>query len=376
MLNEQDVTMAMNKRQELSQAQHYLSSLLLTYEQQIKVDIRDADKTLLHNGEAILSNLLKGNRIQKDTVHLAHQLYFYLGDYERILYVLEHYLQRKLSISELFWARWNYIDTLALLQRDQEAVAHQKQFIHWALQALPSKERLRTISDSTQGKCWFRLNLIDEWLGLYRLVFQSIRSTVHNRYDRFLCLRTACTMHTWSANNNRALEVANDIRSLIQEDTQWPLAPDIAIQASISEIAIYHHLNMRSDIRHTGAQALLQIDEQFTINNPFSEERHDELCIHLDNLAGTLFFAQHYDLSIPLHWRCIALRSTSAYVRLWLAAALWVTTSDRSTVLTLLEDGAKACRDGGFDYRELPEFVAVTNDPDFVATLQHHTGAA
>ena len=104
---------------------------------------------------------------------------------------------------------------------------------------------------------------------------------------------------------------------------------------------------------------------------PMVEEETVRLAIQYDNVAATMFVADQYDLSIPLHRRCLELSPVSEFAHLALAAALWVTTRERTPVLQLLREGAVRCRGDWFatDFHNLAEFEDVRADAEFAAAV-------
>ena len=91
------------------------------------------------------------------------------------------------------------------------------------------------------------------------------------------------------------------------------------------------------------------------------------------NVGAALFFAHEYALSIPLMEYGHHLGSdwsgagASEWNCLRLAAATWATTQDRTRTLEWLRRGAALSGSGRVDMVGCKEFVAVSNDAEFLA---------
>jgi hypothetical protein len=353
-----------------------LATLLKAFERKRSVGLIEADRQDLEEGRKMLRDRL-GNPQELDalTVHQGTSLFFYLADWQGSVDLVSRYLTQTLSIEEKAWAWWELIDNLCLLQCCEEAVTHHHRYIDWAQAQwerghLSSSRLLLTIADCTWAQCWVHLGKIDTWFERFHAIMASVEPTPADRLERFYCLRTACQIRRECGKEVEALAIATRIRDLAQEDLTWERSWEMAVQAQDMEARIYLQRQDMDAVRRSGIQAMSLLENRSA--TPLSAEETTRLAIQYDNVAATMFLADQYDLSIPLHRRCLELSSVSEYAHLALAAALWVTTREREPVLCLLREGAVRCRGDWFatDFRELAEFEDVRDDTEFEAIVR------
>jgi tetratricopeptide (TPR) repeat protein len=348
-----------------------LAALLIAYERQLESTTGTPDRSLLEAAKPLLEQRLKETVLDAETVRLGKALYAYLGNPEAVLQLLARYREQPLAPDEAAWTRWHEADNLAMLRRCEEAVEAQRNLYHWAMTVFPVGQSLWVMNDGTQAFCWVAIGQGTAWLDIFHDLMTRVGPTLENRLDRFYYLRTAAHVLMKLDRHDEALMLGDKIRDVANEDAEWEWAMDLRIEASALELHVYQHAGRTEDVRRVGLLAPAMLDEYERTRSPLSLAAVRRLCTLSHNLAAPLYLAQQYDLAIPLFRRAIRQGSTSPHTYLWLAASLWATTKQRTEVLPLLTQVAQRYPGVGQQYRQLPEFQDVMNDPQFGQAMLH-----
>ena len=89
-------------------------------------------------------------KLTPELVHLAvDEIYPYMGKLgmEKRLSLLRKYMDDAPSDAEHFWAHDELADSLAILDRNREAIEEHSRLYRWACQHLPDKYVLKVISN-------------------------------------------------------------------------------------------------------------------------------------------------------------------------------------------------------------------------------------
>ncbi len=355
-----------------------VKQLLDEYRQQFKADTSSADQSLLEAARKTLNDLLneqfQEGCLATEAVHLANEVsYFFGGNKEFTVEVLAQYLTQPLSVEEESWARWELIDNLAMMGQCEEVVEKQRDFLAWAREYLPQDRLLWVMYDGTQAVCWRATSKGDEWLQIFDDIMAVITPSPENRYDRFIYLRTANRMYSQLEKFEEALQMANRIRDLSEEDQNWEASVGVRIESYASKIAVYWKLQSVPEIRRIGQNASVELEAYRAQNADLDFEQKRKLSTLFHNLAASLYFTRQYDLAIPLFRCAIKLGIWEHWTYSWLAASLWATTKSRSEVLSLLKQGADRVV-GNYDaWTRLPEFQDVVTDAQFLDAAKRQT---
>jgi tetratricopeptide (TPR) repeat protein len=355
-----------------------VKQLLDEYRQQLKADATSADQSLLETARKTLNDLL--NRqfqegcLETEAVHLANEVsYFFGGDKRFTVKVLSQYLTQPLTVEEDSWARWELIDNLAMLRQCEEVVTNHRDFLAWAREHLPQDRLLWVMYDGTQAFCWRAASKGDEWLQIFNDIMAVVTPSPENRYDRFIYLRTANRMYSELKKFEEALQIANRIRDLSEEDPTWESAFGVRIESYASEIAVHWKLQNVPEIRCIGQDASAELEAYRAQNVDLDFEQKRKLSTLYHNLAASLYFARQYDIAIPLFRSAINLGIWEHWTYSWLAASLWATTKSRFEVLSLLKQGSDRVV-GNYDaWTRLPEFQDVVTDAEFLDAAKRQT---
>ena len=345
------------------------------YRQQLKADASAVDQSSLATARKTLNDLLnkqfQEGCLGTEAVHLANEVsYFFGGDKGFTVKILSQYLTQPLTVEEESWARWELIDNLAMLHQCEEAVINHRDFLAWARGHLPQDRLLWVMYDGTQAVCWSATSKGDEWVQIFNDIMAVITPSPENRYDRFIYLRTANRMCSQREKFEEALQIANRIRDLSEEDPNWEPAFGVRIESYASQIAVHRELQNISEIRCIGEDACAELGAYRAQNADLDFEQKRKLSTLYHNLAASLYFARQYDLAIPLFRSAINLGVWEHWTYSWLAASLWATTKSRFEVLSLLKQGSDRVV-GNYDaWTRLPEFQDVVTDAEFLAAAK------
>lgn len=381
---------------EVQKVEQQLKALLHEFQRQWAAGPETADRSLLEQSKQLLPELLNRESLDADQVRTAMDLYSLLGDLAGIVSLLRRYLGQPLPTAEEAWARWHLIDHLALLRRCDEAVSSQREYLAWARRILPqptwmlppkwpfgddgtrnrtaapADERLliRVMYDATQAFCWEAVGKTDEWLGIFNDILAITPATPRNRADRRYLLRTASALMKKAHRSQAALQTAERLRALIDEDPAWDEALEVDIDAKCMQIEAYGDLQNVLEVRRVGMEATALLEDHAREQESPSQEIQ-EILYH--NTAAALYASRQYDLAIPLFRRAIELKSTVPYAYLWLAASLWATTKDRAQVLPLLEKARLLRLSDPLPLQKAPEFEDVAEDAEFRGLFSRET---
>ncbi len=353
-----------------------LTTILETYQRKRNAGIGAADRQALEAGQEMLRIRLQDpQELDALTVHQGADICHFLADRQGVIDLTSRYLTQTLSVEEKAWAWWELVDKLYEDERWEEAVAANEPYLDWAQAqweqgTLSSIALLHTVSDCTWSDGWRSVGKVEAWFEHFNAIVAKVEPTPANRLERFYCLRNVCRVLVACGRDDEALTILPEVQALAQEDPNWESSWEIEVQAQDMEAGIYRRKQETDALRRAGIRAISLLESRGAA--PLTPEETTRLAVQYDNVAATMFMADQYDLSIPLHRRCIELSPVSEFAYMALPAALWATTKEREPVLRLLRQGAERCRGDWFatDFREMAEFEDVREDAEFEATVR------
>lgn len=340
---------------------------------------------------------LKKTDMNTDSVHDAFGLYFLLQDREATLNLLQCYLTRPLPIVEQAWARWNLVDTLALMRRCDELVPTHKDFLEWAQRELEPDRLFWVMEDGTQALGWFHGGHGADWMKIFWELNHTIPISKHNRIHRFQHHRSACYALSRYGQPEEALAIADRLLHISHEDPSWEYAFLVEMAAHTASVEAYACLgdieNLRSITENAYACieqyaiSLPEPDSLGEIHPPLPEQLHPADCLGryytelpqrepvfsfravCHNLAAVLYRAKQYGLAIPLFERAMEYKSLSRYLAHCYAGSVWVVTQDKEKVLSFLKKVAPIFGDKNQFWKDIPELEDLIHDSEFQRAL-------
>lgn len=368
------------------------ATLLEDYERQYAADPATADRSLLSRAEQALHEEVAAG-LDHEHVYSALVLARHSGQRQPFVKLVSTYLHQPLRADEEAWARWQLVDHLAMLGRCEDTVREHQALLAWARQALPPDQLPWVMHDSTQSFCWAKAVQLDAWLAIFEELQDAKYATAQNRLGRFYYLRTAGETLGHFGQAKQALPLAARIRALSGEETSWEHAWWVRLEADLFELFLRREQGQVAAVRRLGQQLGKRLaDATQTLSRSLEPSRailpphrldapeldpNRRLAVLYDSAATILYWAQHYDLAIPLFEWEIAHDATSGWAMLRLAASYWATTTDRDRVLPLLRQAAHRLPEitvaslfGG----DLPEFRDVAGDSAFLRAVNVAAG--
>ncbi len=201
-----------------------LNDLITEFEKDRRNNPTSAD---LRRLEAVVDEAeadLDTSGFKPDAVYNAFAIYFRLQKHERRLVILKQYLARALPPIEEAWARWNIVDTLALMRKCEQLVPTHKAFLDWTTSHLQPDMRLWVMEDSTQALGWFTGGRGDDWIAIFHELNRTVPPSLRNRYHRFQYYRSASYALSRFNRTEQAITIAQGILNIAREDTTWHCA--------------------------------------------------------------------------------------------------------------------------------------------------------
>ncbi|GHO83300.1 hypothetical protein [Dictyobacter formicarum] len=352
------------------QREHKLANLLNQYDSQLNERKQLPDNTLLDQAWTLLQERLNQPTLDEEVVHLGIILCHKLKERETPIRFLSRYLTQSLPLSEGTWAKWELVDHLALAHRYEEMIKTQKEFLHWALRNTPLQDICRVMNDATQALGWVALGQGEEWMHIFHDLLPQVEATETNRFDRFCYFRTAGVVCSELKRTDEVLSFGERIRQIAQEDPSWEKNYYLIAEASHLQMKAYQQLGRIDELRQLGIETAHFIEEQREVFLSTINHLPGDFWIRYHNLGAQFYFAGQYDLAIAQFRRSLNVHEGTSHAYLWLAASLWITTKNRNEVLSLLRSAAHLHAGGKSwcDYRDLPEFQDVRDDPQFLQT--------
>jgi len=342
-----------------------IAALLIAYEHQQNRGVSAPTLSLLDQATRLVEERLREQDLDTALLCLAEAVYRHRAEPEPLIAVLARYLAAARPPADEAWARWHLVDNLALLRRCTEMITAQQRLVQWAEPMFGVASCLWVMNDGTQARCWVTTGQAAHWLALFEDLMARAEATAHNRLDRFYYLRTAASVRIQDGHHAAVTPLIQRIHALAEEDTMWEDAGMVRCEAAVLTLSLLSASGSDAALRHVAAEAsahLAAYEARYPLENDDHRRRVQTL---YHNTAAVLYRATQYDVAIPLFRRAIALGLSFPHTYVWLAAALWATTHDRTTVLPLLREAALRDVRGTRWYRHLPEFRAVADDPAF-----------
>ena len=169
-----------------------------------------------------------GAHLTTDLVHVFDRLLGHRWDIPARIRLLGKYLEQQLPVEEEAWARWELVDSLAILGAAPggfdwcaRAVEAQREFAAFAERNMSAHELPWAWHDSTMAGAWCTAGLREEWLATVEPVIANAVVVPENRSDRYELLNTAASIYDIAGKPDRVDRLLDEMRRVLAEDPEW-----------------------------------------------------------------------------------------------------------------------------------------------------------
>ena len=365
-----------NLKENIMSQLEQLRSKFNSFMEQVKSDPASRGDILTEACNEI-EDALKGE-ITPDLVHLAvDDIYPYMGKLgmEKRLSLLRRYMNDAPEGTEHFWAHGEFVESLAFLDRNQEAIKEQTRLYRWACQQ-SDKYVLKVISNLSTAGCWAVEGRLDDWIQLYHEAAERLDTPEVSYYSRCEFLQTGADV---LRGNDRFAEALLEIEKLERANNEPGSEHYFQFWLTAKENRLLVYGKQEDWDR---------FDHVFTEVNAYLEgelkKRDTGLPVNLDHLwwlahdvGCCLLWLQKYDEAKRFLQIAIDLEDNNHYGHFQLAVSTWASEKDRETTLHHLKIAQDSYVLSSYNHQdtyyptflETREFSDVKKDPEFLKVL-------
>ena len=318
------------------------------------------------------------DEITPEVVHLAvDDIYLYMGKLgmEKRISLLRRYMDNAPDDTERFWAHDELVDSLAILERNQEVIEEHARLYRWTCQHLPDKYVLKVISNLGTAACWATKGRLDDWIQLYNEASERLENPGVSYHNRGEFLQSGADVLRC---NDRFDEALLEIEKLERANNElgsehyfqfWLIAKE-------NRLLVY---GKQEDWE--------RFDQIFTEVNAYLEgelkKRDTGLPVNLDHLwwlahdvGCCLLWLKKYDEAKRFLQIAIDLEDNNHYGHFQLAVSIWASEKDREKTLQHLKVAEDYYVLSSYNqdtyyptFLETPEFSDVKDDKAFLEVL-------
>ena len=318
------------------------------------------------------------DEITPEVVHLAvDDIYLYMGKLgmEKRISLLRRYMDNAPDDTERFWAHDELVDSLAILERNQEVIEEHARLYRWTCQHLPDKYVLKVISNLGTAACWATKGRLDDWIQLYNEASERLENPGVSYHNRGEFLQSGADVLRC---NDRFDEALLEIEKL--EHANNELGSEHYFQfwliAKENRLLVY---GKQEDWE--------RFDQVFTEVNAYLEgelkKREAGQPVNLDHLwwfahdvGCCLLWLKKYDEAKRFLQIAIDLEDNNHYGHFQLAVSIWASEKDREKTLQHLKVAEDYYVLNSYNqdtyyptFLETPEFSDVKDDKAFLEVL-------
>ena len=323
-----------------------------------------------------IEDALKGD-LTPELVHLAvGDIYPYMGKLgmEKRLSLLRRYMDDASDNTERFWSHDEFVDSLAILERNQEAIEEQTRLYRWACQK-SGKYVLKVIANLHTAGCWAAEGRIDDWIQLYHEASEHLDNPGVSYYNRGEFLQVGADV---LRGNNRFDEALLEIEKLERANNEPGSEHYFQFWLTAKENRLLVYGKQEDWDR---------FDQVFTEVNGYLEgelkKRDAGHPVNLDHLwwlahdfGCCLLWLKKYDEAKRFLQITIDLEDNNHYGHFQLAVSIWASEKDREKTLHHLKIAQDYYVLSSYNqdtyypaFLETPEFSDVRDDPEFLKVL-------
>jgi RNA polymerase sigma factor (sigma-70 family) len=350
--------------------------------QKLRKFVEDTKSTPLSPDEALLVEACQdveralNQEVTPELVHLAHDIYGYLGHegLEKRVSLHRRYMSAAQDMEERFWSNWHMVDSLAVLRRSREAVEEQSRLYQWASQSLTDEHVLKALYDSTQALCWIKEGRIDEWYRLYYENLERVSRPGVSRYTRCCYVRTGAEVAPSVGRLTEALTETERLERINNEEPDWEYHVPFWCGVMTTKLGIYRQQEAWSRFDEVATEAVSFVEKKVQQLKSGESVNIRDLSWVAHDVGVSLMWAKRYEQAKYLLKVALEFRDMGG-THFFLATCIWASEKDRQKTLYHLRMAQNKTADNpnrGYQHQfflETPEFSDVKDDKEFLEAL-------
>ena len=319
---------------------------------------------------------LKG-KITPELVHLAvDEIYPYMGKLgmEKRISLLRGYMDGAPDDTERFWAHDELVDSLAILEKNQEAIEEQTQLYRWACQQ-SEKYVLKVIANLHTAACWAAEDRLDDWIQLYNKASERLKNPGVSYFSRCEFMQSGADVLRCNDRFDEALlEIEKLERANNEPDSEhyfqfWLIAKE-------NRLLIYGKQEDWERFDQIFSEMSAYMEGELKKRDAGQPVNLDHLMWFAHDFGCCLLWLKKYDEAKRFLQVAIDLEDNNHYGHFQLAVSIWASEKDREKTLHHLKVAQDYYvvnpynRDTYYStFLETPEFSDVKDDPEFLKVL-------
>ena len=324
-----------------------------------------------------IEDALKGE-ITPELVHLVvDDIYPCMGSLgmEKRLSLLRRYMDIAPDDAERFWTHAGLVNTLAFLERNQEAIEEQKRLYRWACKQ-SEKHVLRIISNLNSAGCWGAEDRINDWIQLYEEASERLENPKVSDYSRCDFLQIGAEVLRANGKLDAALleieklENANRDQSRKHYFRFW-----LAVRTN--RLLLYSRQEDQDRFDQVWADLRTFIEGEAEKQSAGYPVNIYDLIWAAHDVGCCLVWSKKYSEAGRMLQIAVDLGNDNHYGHFQLAVSIWASEKDREKTLHHLQTAQDQYMVDSYNYRDsyysyflgTPEFSDVKDDPEFLKVL-------
>ena len=324
-----------------------------------------------------IEDALKGE-ITPELVHLVvDDIYPCMGSLgmEKRLSLLRRYMAIAPDDAERFWTHDGLVNTLAHLERNQEAIEEQKRLYRWACKQ-SEKHVLRIISNLNSAGCWGAEGRTDDWIQLYEEASDRLENPKVSDYSRCDFLQIGAEV---LRSNDRLDAALLEIEKLerANKDQSWKHYFRFWLAVRTNRLLLYSRQEDEDRFDQVWADVRTFVEGEAKKQGAGYPVNIYDLIWAAHDVGCCLVWSKKYSEARRMLQIAIDLGNDNHYAHFQLAVSIWASEKDREKTLHHLKTAQDQYVVDSYNYRDsyysyflgTPEFSDVKDDPAFLKIL-------
>ena len=324
-----------------------------------------------------IEDALKGE-ITPELVHLVvDDIYPCMGSLgmEKRLSLLRRYMDIAPDDTERFWTHNGLVNTLAFLERNQEAIEEQKRLYRWACKQ-SEKHVLRIISNLNSAGCWGAEDRIDDWIQLHKEASERLENPKVSDYSRCDFLQIGAEVLRANGRLDASLLEIEKLESANRDQRRkhyfrfW-----LAVRTN--RLLLYSRLEDRDRFDQVWADLRTFIEGEAEKQSAGYPVNIYDLIWAAHDVGCCLVWSKKHSEARRMLQIAVDLGNDNHYGHFQLAVSIWASEKDREKTLHHLQTAQDQYMVDSYNYRDsyysyflgTPEFSDVKDDPEFLKVL-------